>query len=451
LIEASSSELSVTFKAFGGYAMSILASLNTGVSGIQANGTAMGIIGDNIANAGTTGFKASRGEFQDVVAASLKGILGGNQIGRGTRLAGVTSIFSQGNLGATQRDSDMAIRGDGFFVLKNKDTSAFNYTRDGSLRFDDKGRLTSSDGHMIQGYKIDRDNGKVKGDLTDIVFSSNTIPARGTAQAKINLNLDSRTVINKFPFEIEKADSQADLTSVVRIYDTTGTAQSVNMHFYKSGETSWNWYATADGAVLQGGTEGKMQKIAEGQLTFSTDGKLLRDELKDSNISFRGATANQKVDFYFGDAIETRRGTGSEGATHYGSPSQVFKQVQDGYSGGTLSNFSVDESGTISGTYTNGITRPLAKIALARFENNEGLFKMGQNRFGEAVLSGAPLVGMANEGGRGAILTKTLENSNVDIASEFVDMIKTQRNFQANAKTVTTSDELLQEVINLKR
>jgi flagellar hook protein FlgE len=431
--------------------MSILASLNTGVSGIQANGTAMGIIGDNIANAATTGFKASRGEFQDVVASSLKGILGGNQIGRGTRLAGVTSIFSQGNLGATSRDSDMAIRGDGFFVLKNRDTGAMNYTRDGSLRFDDKGRLTSSDGHMIQGYKINTTSGKPKGEMTDIVFSSNTIPAKGTQQIKVNSNLDSRTNINKFPFNIEKADEQADLTTVVRIFDTTGTAQSVNMHFYKTGDTQWSWHATADGAVLAGGEEGKLQKIASGKLTFSTDGKLVKDELVDSQISFRGASANQKVDFYFGDAIETRKGTGSEGATHYGSPSQVFKQTQDGYSGGTLTNFSVDESGTISGTYTNGITRPLAKIALARFENNEGLFKMGQNRFAEAVLSGAPLIGNANEGGRGAILTKTLENSNVDIASEFVDMIKTQRNFQANAKTVTTSDELLQEVIQLKR
>ncbi len=431
--------------------MSILASLNTGVSGIQANGAAMGIIGDNIANAGTTGFKASRGEFQDVVAASLKGILGGNQIGRGTRLAGVTSIFSQGNMSATSRDSDMAIRGDGFFVLKNRDTSAMNYTRDGSMRFDDKGRMTTSDGHMIQGYKIDPTSLKAKGEMTDITFSSNTIPAKGTAQAKINLNLDSRTGINTFPFDLAKVDQQADMSSVARIYDTTGTAQSVNMYFYKTGETTWDWHATADGAVLSGGQEGVMQKIAGGKLTFSTDGKLLRDDLTDSNLSFRGAVPNQKVDFFFGDAIETRKGTGSEGATHYGSPSQVFKQVQDGYSGGTLANFSVDESGTISGTYTNGITRPLAKIALARFENNEGLFKMGQNRFGEAVLSGAPLVGAANEGGRGAILTKTLENSNVDIASEFVDMIKTQRNFQANAKTVTTSDELLQEVIQLKR
>ncbi len=431
--------------------MSILASLNTGVSGIQANGTAMGIIGDNIANSATTGFKASRGEFQDVVASSLKGILGGNQIGRGTRLAGVTSIFSQGNLGATSRDSDMAVRGDGFFVLKNRDTNALNFTRDGSLRFDDKGRLTSSDGHMIQGYKIDFDSGKPGGELTDIVFSSNTIPAKGTEQLRINSNLDSRTSINKLPFNIEKADSEADMTTVVRIYDTTGTAQSVNMHFYKTSDTTWDWYATADGAVLQGGVEGKNQQIAAGKLVFSNDGKLQRDELTSSNISFRGGQPNQKVDFYFGDAIETRKGTGSEGATHYGSPSQVFKQVQDGYAGGTLSNFSVDESGTISGTYTNGITRPLAKIALGRFENNEGLFKMGQNRFAEAVLSGAPLIGYANEGGRGAILTKTLENSNVDIASEFVDMIKTQRNFQANAKTVTTSDELLQEVINLKR
>lgn len=432
--------------------MSILASLHTGISGLQAQGQALGIIGDNIANSSTTAFKSSRGEFQDVIAANLKGILGGNQIGRGVRLASSTSLFTQGNLTPTERDSDMAIRGDGFFVVKEPTTSAgISYTRDGSFRFDDKGRLTTNDGHKVQGYRIDPDTSKPEAELTDIQFASNTIPAKGTQAIRVDANLDSRKAINTKDFEIETADKTADYSTSARIYDTTGTSQNITMHFYKSGEQEWKWYATADGGVLQGGQEGKQQQIASGKLTFTEDGRLNTDEILSSNISFRGGQADQKVDFNFGDSIMTRKGTGLQGSTHYGSKSQVFRQLQDGYASGTLTNYSIDEQGSVSGSYSNGITRPLAQIALARFENNEGLYKIGLNRFKEAYYSGQPLVGAAGEAGRGAVVAKTLEGSNVDLATEFVHMIQTQRNFQANAKTITTSDELLNEIIQLKR
>ncbi|MBS1982978.1 MAG: flagellar hook protein FlgE [Bdellovibrionales bacterium] len=432
--------------------MSILASMHTGISGLQAQGTALGIIGDNIANSATTGFKASRGEFQDVIASNLRGILGGNQIGRGVRMGSVTSIFQQGNLTPTERDSDMAVRGDGFFVVKDPGSSGdVTYTRDGSFRFDDKGRLTTSDGHQVQGYAINAETGKAAAELSSVEFSSNTVPAKGSTSVRCDANLDSRKPINTASYDLATADKTSDFSTSMRIYDTTGTSQNVTMHFYKTAESEWQWHASADGAVLQGGTEGVPQNIASGKLVFTPDGKLKSDELTESNISFRGAQANQKVDFNFGDAIDTRKGTGLQGSTHYGSKSQVFRQLQDGYASGTLTNFSVDETGRVSGSYSNGITRPLAQIALARFENNEGLYKVGLNRFKEALMSGQPLLGAAGEAGRGAIVSKTLENSNVDLATEFVHMIQTQRNFQANAKTITTSDELLQEIIQLKR
>lgn len=432
--------------------MSILASLHTGISGLQAQGQALGIIGDNIANASTTAFKASRGEFQDVIAANLKGILGGNQIGRGVRLGSATSLFAQGNLTPTERDSDMAIRGDGFFLVKEPTTSGgISYTRDGSFRFDDKGRLTTNDGHKVQGYRIDQDSGKPEAELSDIQFASNTIPAKGTQGIRVDANLDSRKPINTSDFNIATADKMADYSTSARIYDTTGTSQNITMHFFKSGEQEWKWYATADGGVLQGGEAGKQQQIAAGKLTFTEDGRLNTDEVTSSNISFRGGQTDQKIDFNFGDSILTRKGTGLQGSTHYGSKSQVFRQLQDGYASGTLTNYSIDEQGGVSGSYSNGITRPLAQIALARFENNEGLYKTGLNRFKEAYYSGQPLIGAAGEAGRGAIVAKTLEGSNVDLATEFVHMIQTQRNFQANAKTITTSDELLNEIIQLKR
>ena len=431
--------------------MSILASLYTGISGLSASGQSMGIVSDNIANANTTGYKASRGEFSDVVAANLKGILGGNQIGRGVRLNAVTSMFSQGTLTPTERDADMAIRGDGFFIVNNKQTGEISYTRDGSFRFDQKGRLITAEGLQIQGYKVDQDKGKAEPELSDIEFVSNTIPAKGTKEIKVNANLDVRKVVNKEKYSLDTADKTSDLATAVRIYDANGTSHNVNMHFYKTGEYEWSWYASADGSELQGGKDGVPQQIASGKLTFTQDGKLSTDAVTGENMSFRGSTSNQKIDWNFGDSIVSRKGTGLQGTTQYGSKSQVYKQVQDGYAAGTLTNYSVDETGMVSGAYSNGVTRPLAQIAVARFENNEGLYKQGGNKFKEAVLSGQPLIGAAGDSGRGVIIAKTLESSNVDLANEFVKMMTTQRNFQANAKTITTSDELLQEVIQLKR
>src|SRR5690606_21359951 len=147
------------------------------------------------------------------------------------------------------------------------------------------------------------------------------------------------------------------------------------IHFYKTASQEWSWHATADGATLQGGVDGVMQEIAQGKLVFTQEGKLDSDTLISSNISFRGSTPNQEVDFFFGDAITSRNGTGAQGTTQYGSKSQIYRQIQDGYAGGTLTNFSVDEEGTVSGSYSNGVTKSLAKIGLARFENNEGLYK----------------------------------------------------------------------------
>lgn len=430
--------------------MSVLGSMATGVSGMRAMGTNLSIIGDNIANAQTTGFKSSRGEFQDVIATNLKGILGGNQIGRGTHLNAVTTIFEGGNITPTERDSDMAIRGNGFFVLKDGHGQV-SFTRDGSFRFDEKGRLTTADGARIQGYRVSPETAKVDAEMTDVEFTSNTIPAKGTDQVRINANVDVRKPINTNQFSIETADKNADFNTAIRIFDTAGSSHSINVYFQKTGDYEWSWHGLADGGELQNGQEGVNQEVASGKLTFTPDGKLATDELLSSNISFKGATENQKVDFYFGDSIITRNGSGLDGSTHYGSDSQVFKQVQDGYAAGTLSNFSIDDKGMVSGSYSNGVTRPLAYIALSRFENNEGLYKLGQNRYKEAVKSGQPLIGKAGEAGRGDILAKSLEASNVDLAHEFVQMIQTQRNFQANSKTIATSDELLQDIINLKR
>jgi flagellar hook protein FlgE len=432
--------------------MSILSSFYTGISGLKASGQAMGVIGDNIANAQSTGFKASRAEFKDVIAANLKGARGGNQIGRGSQLAGVTSIFTQGTMNNTDRDSDMAIRGDGFFVIKQDSAGGeVNYTRDGSFRFDARGRLSTVEGLLVQGFKIDSETGKTGSELTDIAFQSNTIPAKGTEEVQISANLDTRAAVNKASFKPDSAENDADFVTNVRIYDTTGTPRDISLHFYKRENGTWDWHGLANGDDVTGGKEGSKVEVLQGKLTFTDEGKLNSDQIVKSNLNFKGSRPGHKIDFNFGDAIQTRKGTGTVGSTQYGSQSEVYRQIQDGNTAGNLTSFAVDESGKIYGSYSNGVTKPLAQIALARFENNEGLFKMGSSRFKEAPLSGQPLIGNPGQAGRGEVMAKTLEGSTVDLASEFVNMIQTQRNFQANAKTITTSDELLGEVINLKR
>lgn len=426
--------------------MGVLSSMTTGISGLSATGQSLNIISDNISNAGTYSFKASRAQFQDLVSKNLKGILGGNQIGRGVKLAGVMATFSQGSVNATERESDLAITGDGFFVLMGHDGQSF--TRDGSFQFDAKGQLTDIDGRIVQGFQTNRD-GQVTSKLGSIKIDEETIPARPTKTLKFNMNLDARSPIQTFNPEL--AEKTADLGTGVQMYDSVGNSHALTMYFSRASDNTWKWHLMGDGQEIVGGIKGKLAEVASGTLTFDKDGRLIKNQTDRSAISFtNGADPNQKVEFEFGEA-GTEAGEGMKGTTQYGAKSSMYKYVQDGATAGQIIGMSIDDDGTLTGLYSNGTTRNLAQLALARFNSNEGLYKLGTNRFGEATKSGSPIVGKPGDGGRGRITNKALEFSNVDLAEEFVKMIQTQRNFQANAKTITTADEMLQDVISLKR
>ncbi len=427
--------------------MSILASLYTGVSGLAAQGEALGVIGDNIANANTTGFKSSRAEFQDIIGKSLKGILGGNQIGRGVKIGAVNPILVQGNIDATEKDTDLAIAGDGYFVLRGSDGESF--TRDGSFHFDREGFLVTNDKQRVQGFTAD-ENGVILNRLEDIRFPRALIPARATTEIKLDLNLDSRVEPTK-TFDPTSPYDTSHYTTGIEIYDSQGNKHLVSMFFNKVADRVWEYRGMVDGASVVGASADQMAEVVSGRLTFTVDGKLESQEVLNSAFNFAGgALQNQQIKLNFGDAI-AEGGNGLVGTKQYGRDSDMISWQQDGASAGTITNLSFDDRGVLTALYSNGLTQDLAQIALARFENPEALFKVGNNRMKEANDSGSPAFGKPGHAGRGNLMAKSLERSTVDLAREFVNLIQNQRGFQANAKTITTTDELLAEVINLKR
>jgi flagellar hook protein FlgE len=430
--------------------MGVLSSLYTGVSGLAAQGEALGVIGDNIANSNTTGFKASRAEFQDIVSKSLKGILGGNQIGRGVKIGAVNPILTQGTIDATEKVTDLAIAGDGYYTLRGSDGESF--TRDGSFHFDREGFLVTNDNQRVQGFQTD-EKGQVVNKLGDIRFPRALTPAKATSEIKMDLNLDSRITTEKIKtFDPKSPYATADYSTGVEMYDSQGNKHLITFFFNKTADRSWTYRGLVDGAEVAAGKPGEMAEVVSGNLTFTVDGKLDTEVQTKSAFNFKGgALQNQLVKVDFGDSITTDKGAGLDGTKQYGKESDLMSWAQDGSAAGTISNLSFNDEGYLTAVYSNGSTADLAQIALAKFENPEALFKVGSNRLKEARDSGAASLGKPNKGGRGKLFAKSLERSTVDLAMEFVSLIQNQRGFQANAKTITTTDQLLEEVINLKR
>lgn len=426
--------------------MGILSSFNTGVSGLKAAGSSMSVIGDNIANAGTFGFKGSRAEFQDLLSKSLKGIDGGDQIGSGTKLAHITPKFTQGSINRTESITDLAINGNGFFSVDTPKGPAF--TRDGSFHFNKEGHLINGDGYEVRGFQADED-GEVTRKLGPITLGNTTIPAKPTSKVDMSMNLDSRAEIQQF--DITKADDTSNFNTSMVIYDNVGTERMVTVYFNKIANGQWEYHATVPGEDAEGGQPGSLVEMGKGKLLFDAEGRLQQEvpELNAFNFN-KGAKPGQEIEFNFGKTL-SEGGNGNEAMTQFGSRSTIAKHTQDGYGAATLSSLSFNDEGILTAAYDNGTVRNVAQVAIANFENNEGLFKLGKNLFKETRKSGQAAMGNPGVDGRGEIMAKSIELSNVDIADEFINLMNAQRNFQANTKTITTADKMLQEVLNLKR
>jgi flagellar hook protein FlgE len=427
--------------------MSILSSFNIGVTGLNAAGQSMSVVGDNIANAGTYGFKSSRAEFQDMLSNSLKGIDGGDQVGSGTKLAHITAQFNQGTVARTQNITDLAINGNGFFEVDAP--SGKGYTRDGAFHFDKEGFMVNGDGYKVNGFQPD-EKGEITNKAGPIKLGNTTIPATPTSEVTMSMNLDSREPVKKFdPANPEKS---SNFNTSMTVYDNVGTARLMTVYYNKAADgATWEYHAMVDGADAAGGVAGKMVEMANGTLKFNQKGVLEEEVAGANSFNFnKGAAPGQKINMNFGASLK-EGGTGLDASTQFGSKSSMARHTQDGSSAATLASMSFNDQGILAAVYDNGQQRNLGQVTVAKFENNEGLFKMGKNLFKQTLKSGQAAQGKPGADGRGEVLAKSIEQSNVDIANEFIGLMAAQRNFQANTRTITTSDQMLQEVLNIKR
>jgi flagellar hook protein FlgE len=429
--------------------MSILRTLNTGATGMTANGDALGVVGDNIANTNTIGFKRSRAVFQDMVAnAGRSEIL---QVGAGARLANVEQMWQQGALLSTENPTDLALSGEGFFIVQGNASGVDGtyYSRAGQFHIDNTGYMVNTDNLRLQGYLADP-NGTITGSIGDIRIGPMALPATATQNVNLAVNLDSNSQI---PAAFDPLDPAAtsNFSTSVSIYDSLGNAHQATVYYAKTGINSWDWHAMVDGAEISGGTPGDPFEGASGSLTFTTDGALDTETQNFSNWDFVGATAGQVVNFDYGTSVTGDAGTGLDGTTNFASPSANNGINQDGFAAGTVSGISVNDTGVITGVFSNGQRRTLGQLAIAAFRSVDGLSRAGQGLWVRTEESGEALLGSAGTAGRGSISAGTLEQSNVDIGREFVDLIAYQRGFQASSKVIQTADELYGELVNLRR
>lgn len=429
--------------------MSILRTLNTGATGLAANGDALGVVSDNIANANTIGFKKSRADFQDMIASAGKNEL--LQIGAGSRLGGVAQMWNQGTLLSTESSLDLALSGEGFFVVNGVASGVDGnfYTRAGQFHLDKDGFVVNLDDLKLQGYAADS-RGQILGELGDLRIGPTALPATSTSSVRLGVNLSANSSI---PLEWDEANPSgtSNFSSSVTVYDSLGRGHQVITYFNKTDTNSWDWHAMVDGGELEGGEPGVAVTGASGSLTFTTDGALATEATDSSTWDFVGATPGQEIMFDFGSNVEEEGGTGLDGTTNFASPSTTNSSTQDGYAAGSVTGLDISATGTITGVFTNGQRRTLGQIAVASFKSVDGLARGGQGLWVQTEESGEALLGAASTGGRGAIVSGSLEQSNVDIGREFVDLIAFQRGFQANSKVIQTADEMYGELVNMKR
>jgi flagellar hook protein FlgE len=426
----------------------MLTSLYSGLSGLNTNALQLSLIGNNLANINTPGYKSSSAAFQDLLSQTLTGGSSGGsinflQIGLGAGVAGTNQNFSQGSLQATGINTNVAIQGEGFFVVDGSD--GVNYTRAGDFHIDATGNLVTSDGAFVQGFtEKDPVTNQIvtSGTLNNIQIPPGTLfPPIPTSNTKVVANLDADAPVG------------ATFTSSIRVVDSVGAAHEVNFTWTKTGVSAYDYDVTMDGGDLSGGTAGTPVSLlsAPGTMTFDTDGTLLTvDGAAAADVSITSPTfANGAAALTFNwDLVNP---DGSLNLTNYAAPSATASSSQNGFSAGILSTIVIGGDGTVQGIFSNGQTTGLARLALATFNNPAGLLKLGSNRYNLSISSGEPSVGVAGDGGRGTLAGSTLELSNVDMAAEFINMIVAQRGYQANSRMITTTDEILQESINLKR
>jgi flagellar hook protein FlgE len=416
-------------------------SFQQGLSGLNASSKNLEVIGNNVANANTVGAKSSRAEFGDMYASAING----TGIGIGVNLQAVTQQFTQGNITTTSNPLDLAINGNGFFEVSNGTQTL--YTRNGQFQANKDGYITSSAGLKLVGYPAAKDGTIQPGAALPLQLPTAGVAPNPTSKITIEMNLDSRKAVT-LPLatpqiDFSNAATYNDATSVT-VFDAKGQDVALTYFFQKAATDTWNVYATANGTSVKVDALGNPLPVttinfpANGGKPTAPVGTVPIDIPSTTNAA--GATTLPIT----GVAL------GLTGATQFGSGFGVTSMVQDGYTAGQLTGVSIEKTGIVMATYSNGQSKPAGQLELATFRNPQGLSPLGGNLWARSYNSGDPTVGTPASGNIGALQAGALEQSNTDLTGELVDMITAQRIYQANAQTIKTQDQVLQTLVNLR-
>lgn len=418
---------------------------NTAISGIKASTADLSIIGNNVANSSTTGFKLSRGEFADVYASGRLGV-GADAIGKGVTLAAVSQEFTQGNISFTDSSLDLAINGSGFFMMS--DGGAQVYTRAGDFSLDQSGFVVNNQGLQLMAYQADA-SGNITGAIDELQITTSLINPSPTTVVDMSVNLDAREIVPlgawagpydafAVPPTSPSPDTYNSTTSLT-IYDSLGNPHLMSTYFVKTATPNeWEAHTLIDGVTV-GGPD---------TLTFNTGGQF-DAALLPVQTNVAGWTPLDSTGSANGAAVQGFT-TDLSPSTQYGADFSVLALGQDGFTTGQLGGLEVADDGTVFAHFTNGQALALGQVVMVDFANSQGLQPLGNTAWGETFSSGSPLVGAPGSAGLGVIQSGALEDSNVELTEQLVNMIVAQRNFQANAQVIQTEDAITQTVINLR-
>ncbi|PID72030.1 MAG: flagellar hook-basal body protein [Desulfobulbus propionicus] len=457
--------------------MGITSAMFSGVSGLNTNSQAMSVIGNNLANTNTLGFKGARSVFSDLLSSNVFSSGGGSQVGRGVGLSIIDNVFSQGTFETTTSDTDVAVEGEGFFVVSAQGDDTNYFTRAGAFRFNRDGYLVNPQGYIVQGKQFD-DTGELEvGDPSDIqVANLGLIAGNASENITFNTNLDAQTNqidLTANPNIVVADRATYNYSGSSQIYDSLGESHLITVYWRMTDATANTWQigytidgvGEVDGAGnptgnalwFNGGALDTLSFDERGQIDTNNDnnfadnnGNGVFDEGVDEYLGADAPLALTITNLNFNNGSELQDITINFDCTQFDSESIVIGTNQDGYGAGELTNIAIAEDGIVVASYSNGEQKNIAQLVLAKFQNAGGLALAGSNLYKETNTSGTVRIGLAGAE-LGTIYTNSLEQSNVDMGQEFVKMITTQRGFQANSKIISTVDEMLSELINLKR
>jgi flagellar hook protein FlgE len=440
-------------------------SFQQGLSGLNAASRNLEVIGNNVANAGTYGAKASRAEFADMYASSMNGA-GTSTIGIGVNLAAVAQQFTQGNITTTSNPMDLAINGAGFFQVKDG-TNPVMYSRNGQFKVDRDGYIVNNQRQQLMGYIADGTGTIQPGQAVPLQLPTAGINPAPTSTAKVEMNLDARLsrtaptsaqITAGTPPIVLTDPSTYNNASSMAVYDAKGQDIALTYYFQKAdtvttapvqasdppiGTTTWNVFMTANGTAVNPDANGVPTPV---QITFPPSGGKPTAPAGPISINIPASTNSAGASTLAVSGVMLNL----TNATQYGSSFSITDQSQNGYAPGQLSGISVETNGIVTARYSNGQTKPAGQLEIATFRNPNGLQPLGGNNWARSFASGDPLVGVPGGGSLGQLQAGALEESNVDLTAELVNMITAQRVYQANAQTIKTQDSLMQTIVNLR-